>query len=213
MVHDVNMWVSAEHVNRYLSKVGTQPHGAEMTAAFMEQVPTGVKRVLDLGTGDGRLLALILEKNPAAKGVALDFSEPMLERVRLRFAGNPNVTVLRHDLNDPLPVAELGWFDLVVSGLAIHHLVHPRKRELYTEIYELLCSGGVFVNLDHVASPTEELHQKFLAAVGLTPQDAAPSNKLLDVHTQTQWLNQIGYKNADCHWKWLETAIIAANKP
>ncbi|MFA5365837.1 MAG: methyltransferase domain-containing protein, partial [Candidatus Bathyarchaeia archaeon] len=91
MEPDVNKWGSEEHVNRYLSKAGTRPHGAEMTAAFLEQVPTGVKRVLDLGTGNGRLLALVLEKNPSATGVALDFSEPMLTLVRKRYEGNPNV--------------------------------------------------------------------------------------------------------------------------
>ncbi|MFA5364355.1 MAG: class I SAM-dependent methyltransferase, partial [Candidatus Bathyarchaeia archaeon] len=170
-------------------------------------------RVLDLGTGNGRLLALVLEKNPSATGVALDFSEPMLTLVRKRFEGNPNVEVVKHDLNDPLPAGRLGCFDLVVSGLAIHHLVHPRKRELYQEVFDLLCSGGVFVNLEHVSSPTVELHHKFLYAVGLTPETDDPSNKLLDTHTQTEWLNQIGYKNTDCNWKWQEIALITAKKP
>jgi len=77
----------------------------------------------------------------------------------------------------------------------------------------LLLIDGVFLNLEHVASATEALHQKFLAAVGLTPETDDPTNKLLDVETQLKWLRQIGYKDVDCFWKWLEIALIGATKP
>ncbi len=71
----------------------------------------------------------------------------MLERARKRFAEDKNVTVLKHDFSLPLPAKKLGCFDAVVSSLAIHHLTHPRKRELYSEIFGLLNPKGVFCNL------------------------------------------------------------------
>ena len=52
----------------------------------------------------------------------------------------------------------------------------------------MLQPGGIFCNLEHVASPTAALHEKFLKAIGMTPQEDDISNKLLDVETQLKWL-------------------------
>jgi tRNA (cmo5U34)-methyltransferase len=209
---DVNKWKSAEHVSAYLSRTNL-PHAEEIRNAVSEQIPSNVKRALDLGTGDGRLLALVKLKNPKAEGVALDFSEPMLKLARERFANDKRVKVMKHDLNVPLPAAQLGCFDLITSGLAIHHVTHERKKQLYQEIFRLLNHNGLFCNLDQVASPTESLHHKFLTAVGLTPETDDPSNKLLDVETQLRWLREIGFHDVDCLWKWREIALLVGLKP
>jgi len=141
-----------------------------------------------------------------------NFSEPMLKQAQQQFADDPKVTVYKHDFSFPLP-KELGCFDAVVSSLAIHHLVHPRKKELYTEIFDMLNHGGFFCNLEHVAPASENLHLKFLVASGLTLQGEDPSNKLLKVETQLGWLREIGFVDVDCYWKWLEIAVIAGFKP
>jgi ubiquinone/menaquinone biosynthesis C-methylase UbiE len=171
-----------------------------------------VTRVLDLGTGDGATLALVLSAHHGARGVAADFQPAMLERARERFAGDERVEVVEHDLDQPLPVS-LGRFDLVVSSFAIHHLVPERQRALYGEVFELLEPGGRFANLEHVASPTTALHDAFLAALGRTPEDDDPSNKLVAVRDHLDWLRAIGFADVDCFWKWRELALVSGTKP
>ena len=206
-------WQTVDHALAYLARADKLPHRTEGERALLDQIPPHSKRILDLGTGDGRLLALVKMNRAEAEGVALDFSEPMLEQARKRFAQDRQITVMKHDFRFPLPTDQLGCFDVVVSSLAIHHLTHARKKQLYREIFDVLNPKGVFCNLDRVASPTQNIHLKFLAAYGLTPETEDPSNRLLDVETQLKWLRRMGFSDVDCYWKWLELALLVGYKP
>ena len=209
-----NEWATAAHAEDYLVRGRAYPpHRDEGEAVLVAELPERCRRVLDLGCGDGRLLALVLDTHPGATGVALDMSPPMLAAATARFADDPRVEVVDHDLSRPLP-HDLGCFDAVVSAFAIHHVEDERKRTLYGEVLAALEPGGLFANLEHVASPTERLTTRFLAAVGARPGSRGdPSNRLLDVESQLRWLRQLGYDDVDCHWKWRELALLAGVRP
>jgi tRNA (cmo5U34)-methyltransferase len=194
----VNLWTCSGHASDYLGRADSIPHRSEGESTLLEFIPANARRVLDLGTGDGRLLALVKsalagqgngdESSSRVEAVAVDFSPAMLEAAGKRFAGDSSVTIVSHNLDHPLP--ELGKFDAVVSSFAIHHLVHERKRELYGE-----------------------LHEEFLSHIGKTGETEDPSNKLLDLETQLQWLREIGFVDVDCHWKWRELALLVGSRP
>ena len=169
-----------------------------------------LRRILDLGTGDGRLLGLVRSHHPDTDAVAIDFSPAMLDAARQRFASDSRVSVIEHNLDSPLP--ELGKFDAVISSFAIHHLVDERKRALYAEVFDLMNTDGVFCNLEHVESATGKLHARFLRVLGITEADEDPSNKLAGVEVQLQWLREIGFEEVDCYWKWLELALLGGTK-
>jgi tRNA (cmo5U34)-methyltransferase len=212
----INLWTSTDHARDYLERADSISHRSEGESALLEFVPATTRRILDLGTGDGRLLAVVRQElvrqgQPDNEAVAVDFSSSMLEAVRQRFAGESSVSVVAHDMDEPLPA--LGNFDAVISSFAIHHLVHERKRALYAEIYGLLNPGAVFCNLEHVASPTPSLHKEFLERIGYTVETEDPSNKLLDVETQLEWLREIGFVEVDCAWKWRELALLVGRGP
>jgi tRNA (cmo5U34)-methyltransferase len=214
-IKDVNLWTSDEHARDYLGRADSISHRGEGESALLEFIPQGTRRILDLGTGDGRLLGLVRKElvrlgRSEGDAVALDFSPSMLEAVRKCFDGEALVSVVAHNMDEPLPA--LGKFDAVISSFAIHHLVDERKRGLYAEIYGLLNAGGVFCNLEHVASPTPRLHREFLERIGFTVETEDPSNKLLDVETQLGWLREIGFGDVDCAWKWRELALLVGRR-
>lgn len=206
---DVNLWSTAGHALDYLRRADSIPHRVEGEATLLELISENPRRVLDLGSGAGRLLGLVKAARPGAQFVALDFSATMLDELHRLFDADPAVQIVPHDFDRPLP--DLGPFDVVISSFAIHHVHHERKRALYAEIFRALNLSGVFAHLEHVDSPTPPLHSAFLKAIGWEDED--PSNKLLDLETQMRWLREIGFTDVDCHWKWRELALFGGVKP
>lgn len=205
----------------------------------METFGTQVERFLDLGAGAGAVAAVMLEKYPNALATLVDFSPPMLEEAKARFADRASqVTVVEADLSSRAWLNRLGGqgeFDAVVSGYAIHHLPHDRKRDLYGEVFSLLRPGGMFFNVEHVESASPALATAFdqlmidslLAAqsADATEQERESVisayhkrmdkevNILAPVELQCEWLREIGFSDVDCIFKVLELAVFGGRKP
>ena len=64
----MNLWSSTEHALDYLSRADAIPHRTEGEAVLLEFVPKDAARILDIGTGSGRLLALLKVDRPQAEG-------------------------------------------------------------------------------------------------------------------------------------------------
>ena len=206
MIEGAGEWSEPGRVAEYLSR--EMPHRLLAEEMLLAALPERVGRFLDLGTGDGRLLAAIRERHPDARAVGLDASEPMLARAAERFDRDSLVELRPHDLG--LPLGDAGPADVVVSGLAIHHLEDERKQELFGEIHALLTPGGVFANLDLVSAASPRLHERFRREIGRTEDD--PSDRLADLSEQIGWLREVGFGEVDCHFKWLELALVVAVK-
>lgn len=173
---------------------------------LLDALPEGLERFIDLGTGDGRLIALVRERHPHASALGVDFSSPMLDRAARRFADDPLVELRKHDLAEPFACE--GTVDAVVSALAIHHLEDDRKRALFEEVGLLLEPGGVFVNLDLAASSSSAQHERFRRAIGREQDD--PADRLTDLCSQLDWLREAGFTDVECEFKWLELTLIVA---
>jgi SAM-dependent methyltransferase len=208
----VNRWTRDDWAQQYLASRGSIPFRRQAYEVLMELFDgRAVARVLDLGTGDGYTLGLVLGMHPGAQGVGLDFNDEMLRLAADRFGGRSTVEIVRHDLDEPLP--ELGMFDVIVSSFAIHHCAPARQRALYAEVFARLTPGGLFANLEHVDSPTPERHREFLSLIGVAEADDDPSNQLVEPEVQLGWLRDIGFAQVECLWKWRELALLVGVHP
>ena len=115
---------------------GVGEAGRSSYATLAAQVPPGA-RVLDLGCGDGYLLATIRAADPAARLVGIDLSADELAAARRRIPD----AVLVHGRADALPFAD-GAFDACVSHLA--YMLMPEPAALAASIARVLAPGGVF---------------------------------------------------------------------
>ncbi len=203
-------WRDEAKVREYVDRVDRLAARVAGEAELAEALPAKVKRILDLGCGDGRLLALVLEARPeVTHAIGLDDSPPMIELATGRFRGEGRVEIRAHDLRHPLP--PLGIFDVVVSGFAIHHLTHRRKRSLFGEIADVLRPGGVFANLEVVQCATPELHEEFNRRIGRAGGD--PQDVLAEVEPQLKWMRRAGLTQVDCNWRWRGFALLVGQAP
>jgi tRNA (cmo5U34)-methyltransferase len=179
------------------------------------------RRVLDLGAGTGLLSARIAEAFPDTEFELLDGSEPMLAEARVRL-GDAVAAVHVADMADPLPD---GPFDAIVSALAIHHLQDADKRRLFSRAREALVAGGVFVNAEQVAGPTDELTaiynsiwERDCRALGATEEELDGARERMrhdrcaDVESQLAWMREAGFGAADCVYKSWRFAVLAGLK-
>jgi ubiquinone/menaquinone biosynthesis C-methylase UbiE len=105
----------------------------------------GKPAILDLGTGNGRLLLAIAERNPKCNFIGLDFSEGMLNQARANFRklGLKGKFIKSSMIKIPLKDESL---DYVISSAAIHHV--EDKEKLFSEIYRILKKGGKLAVID-----------------------------------------------------------------
>jgi len=128
------------------------PRRQEMTATLVAAVPFTADepvKVLELGSGDGRLAEALLTVFPRATVTALDGSESMRREASTRLAlFGDRARVVAFDL------AALDWWDrmfgvdLIVSSLCLHHLNDAKKQYLYRAAAERLSPRGALLIAD-----------------------------------------------------------------
>jgi ubiquinone/menaquinone biosynthesis C-methylase UbiE len=131
-----------------LSKRWEEKHGAEIKRKLLANARG---RVLEIGVGTGLSFS---HYPPVEELVAVDPSEPMLQRARERAAGIARKVTLVEAPAEALPFED-DAFDTVVS-LAVLCTVDDQARAL-SEIRRVLRPGGRLVFLEHVRSADPKL--------------------------------------------------------
>jgi tRNA (cmo5U34)-methyltransferase len=227
-------------------------YGAALDAArFLPETPQATRtprRVLDLGAGTGLMSALFADAFPGAHFTLVDVASAMLDRARERFASNLGSSPAgasrsmtshanasseagssRFDFltldyaYHPLPD---GPYDLIISGLSIHHVSDAAKRTLFRRIFQALTPGGAFVNADQVTGSTFALQSQSLAlwrrqalAAGVTPVQLAEAegrmraDRPATLEAQLRWLRSAGFQHVDAWYRNGMFTVFAGYRP
>jgi tRNA (cmo5U34)-methyltransferase len=241
MKNSKSEWQTPELTRTFLNGVRRAIPGADLQLSVVGKIAQlwckNPSKIIDLGCGDGILGRLLLDLFPAAQGIFIDFSDPMLHAARVSLSHTPQATLVKADFSSSQWVNAIQAappFDIIISGFAIHHQPDERKKQLYSEIYRLLSPGGLFLNLEHVASASsaatllfDEFFVDHLYAFhavdgpARTREDIADTyynrpdkkeNILASVTDQCEWLRRIGFEDVDCFFKIFELALFGGRK-
>lgn len=164
---------------------------ADVEAALLALVPPSAGRLLDIGTGTGRLLELLAPRIQSGLGVDASRAMLALARARLSRPGLGHVSVRQADMYR-LPLA--GRFDLVVLQMVLHYAEDPAA--VLAEAARTLAPGGQLVVVELAAHGrtalsdrlahrwpgfTDDAMHALLAGAGLRPADPATVPGAIDI--------------------------------
>ncbi|PSB31508.1 16S rRNA (cytosine(1402)-N(4))-methyltransferase [filamentous cyanobacterium Phorm 46] len=178
-------------------------------------------KVLDLGAGTGILSALILQAFPQANVATFDMAENMLKICQTNLSAfQERLTLQQGNFAED----DFGnGYDLVVSGLAIHHLDGAGKKILFKKLFQSMNSGGILLIRDIVTGGTPRLTEQYEHLWRQYMKDSGEDDKIWfqnylkedipsSVEEQTKWLTEAGFADAGCHWRYLNFAIFGGVK-
>ncbi len=205
------------------------PAREEQIAALLTLLPFGrhdAFRVVELGSGEGRLAWAILDCFPHASVVALDGSAAMRAHATARLAPFGDQATVR-----PFDLASEAWLDdvqganAVVSSLCVHHLDDGAKRHMFAAVAQRLSTRGALLIADLIASQRPEARELFAAtwdrsaeaqslaltggAEGFNQFVATrwnlyrfpdPVDQPSPLFAQLKWLEEAGFAVVDCFW-------------
>jgi ubiquinone/menaquinone biosynthesis C-methylase UbiE len=109
-----------------------------------QEAPT----LLDIGAGTGRFLSFVKSARPDWKAIALDLSEPYLDRARSALRGKSGVEFVAAPA-EAMPLADAS-VDAAVSIYLFHELPPKVRVAAAKEIARVLKPGGTFVIADTI---------------------------------------------------------------
>jgi tRNA (cmo5U34)-methyltransferase len=216
------------------------PRRAEQAAMLLSLIPcppADACRIVEIGCGDGRLSAAVLELFPRASIVALDGSPSMRAAARARlspFGDRARVV--------PFDLATVDWWetifgaDAVVSALTLHHLNDAKKQYVYKAIADRLPAQGALLMADLIA-PSHGAGRTLAADLwdasvrvqaGAIDESARadafeaarwnlhrypdPSEHPAALFHHLVWLRHAGFTAVDCWWLFAGHAVFGGYK-
>jgi tRNA (cmo5U34)-methyltransferase len=121
---------------------------AEIFKEYFKDTP---RVILDIGCGAGETAQYILENNSNIKVIALDIDERMINRLKEnlnKHIESGRLIPICQDIFDYIKTINESFFDGVTSSWTIHNFTKDKRNALLKDIFRILKSKGIFVNMD-----------------------------------------------------------------
>ena len=201
------------------------PDYAQMMEALVSALPfpkMAVIQGIDLGCGTGTVTQAVLSVFPQAQFSCLDIAENMIQMARSKLSNHANVRYLTGDFS-----SFEGRYDVVVSSLALHHLVsEDDKRRFYQRVHNALLPGGAFYNADIVLGSSKFLQQAYMGQWRSFMRRQIPDREIdgkwipkyeaedhpARLMDHLAWLADAGFSDVDVVWKRHNFAVYGGVK-
>jgi len=198
---------------------------------FIKPKCLNTPKVLDLGCGDGILSRALLSVDESIDVTLLDGSPEMLENAKKLIGAEANAKYVKSTFQELIAGKKMdGYYNFVVSSMAIHHLTGDEKKQFFEWIYEILEPGGAFVNIDVVTDEEdletwylelwedwirerEELNPPQKSMAGISKEYKDNHDNLPDtLEFQLEALRSCGFSKVGCFYKYGIFAIFGGFK-
>lgn len=186
--------------------------------------------ILELGCGTGNLTVFVKSVFPHARLTLVDLSPEMLEQAAAKLSGQngngPDIELVEGSFMDVTFPPQS--FDLIVSSIALHHLLDPDKEALYPRMFEWLKPGGLLRIADEVKTLPYEpsLARNLESWKDWSRQNGATEEELqlwvehgekydhyASLHEHFRWMSAAGFTEVDCYWKKILWAVFGGQRP
>jgi trans-aconitate methyltransferase len=199
----------------------------QLTAAVVaqEQKPAVV---VDIASGPGTYLGVLLDAFPDARGIWTDASEAMMDVARTELAPYGDRVEFRIlDMRDLGTGAALPVADVIVTSRAAHHLAYQELLAFYRACLLGLAPSGWLANLDHT-EPTAAWDARYKAIRSQGKQDkrsdganesAGPPlprhrhdqpRPTITAHLET--MTAAGFEDVELVWKAFHTCLFMGRR-
>jgi ubiquinone/menaquinone biosynthesis C-methylase UbiE len=121
------------------------------------------KIIVDMGAGSGPITALLLQKFPQSKIVAVDNSSDMVSRLKKRFKDNSQVEVIKANAQTfsySQPIDTILFISVMHEIFSFNHYSHEEVIEALKKAHKLLKKEGRLIIRDGVQPEQETLYLK-----------------------------------------------------
>lgn len=175
-------------------------------------MPEPPAKVLDLGAGTGLFSSIVAPICPNAEFTLCDISEKMLNEAEKRFSdGRTKVKYVVKDYSsEPID----STYDLIISGLSIHHLTDTGKERLFLNLHNNLNDNGLFINADQVLGDTPLIEQTYRSSwlrqvreKGITERALTKAlkrmkeDRMSTLSNQLLWLKKANFIEVNCWYQ------------